>query len=98
MSDTEVIRSSETNGKADASLIIGIISILLIIMPIVAVILGIIGLIFGILGFKEIKWLNQKGKKSAISGLICSSLGILLPIILAIIGFLSYMNVNSTVF
>jgi len=91
------VMKNVTNGKATASLILGVISIVLVFIPFAGFILGIIGLIIGIKGIREIKHLNQEGKKTAISGIICSSLGILLPIILAIIGYMAYMNVNSIV-
>lgn len=81
-----------TNTKATASLIIGIISIALVFIPFAGFILGVIGLIIGIIGIREINHYNQEGKKNAISGVVFSSLGILLPISLAIIGYLSYTN------
>ena len=56
-------------------------------------VLGIIGLILGIIGLSEIKRLNQEGKLIVIFGIVCSSLSILLPILLA---NLVYLNADSS--
>lgn len=96
MSNAEVL-NSVTNSKATASLVIGAISIALTLVPIVGLILGVIGLFLGIIGLKEIKHLKQKGKNLAVSGIVCSCLGILFPIVLAIVGYIAYMGVTSTI-
>lgn len=83
------------NGKAVASLILGILSIVTIIFVGLGIILGIIGLILGIIGLREIKRFKQEGRKMAITGIICSSLGIILPIILTVISAMAYMNLES---
>ncbi|SFL33904.1 protein of unknown function [Gracilibacillus orientalis] len=97
MSNPQVSRGGVTNGKATASLILGVFSIVLSLIPLGGLVLGVVGLILGIIGLKEIKRSDQEGRKRAVSGIICSSLGILLPIILSIIAGLTYMNVDSTV-
>lgn len=95
MSNLEVLKINVTNGKAIPSLILGILSILsLIIIPFLGILLGITGLTLGIIGLKEIKHFNQEGKKIAVSGVICSSLGILLPILFAILAFIFFMNIT----
>lgn len=97
MSDIGVSGNNVTNIKATTSLIIGVLSIVFVIIPFIGFILGLAGLIVGIIGLREMKRLNQAGKKTAVSGIVCSSLGILLPIILAVIGYIAFMNVDSTV-
>jgi uncharacterized membrane protein len=62
MNHPEMARDSVTNGKATASLILGVISIVLTLVPLGGLILGIVGLILGILGLKEIKRSEQAGK------------------------------------
>lgn len=94
MSNVEVSQGNITNGKATASLILGIISIISIpIITNVGLILSIIGLVLGIIGLKELKNLNQGGKKAAISGIICNGLGILIPVL----GYIAFMSINGTV-
>lgn len=91
-------RSTITNHKAIASLILGVIAILLSLIPLAGIIIGILGIILGIIGIGEIKRLKQAGKKIAVFGIVCSSIGILLPIIAAIIGYIVFMNIESTIY
>ncbi|TRM11729.1 DUF4190 domain-containing protein [Lentibacillus cibarius] len=93
MSSPEIANGNVTNGKATASLILGVISIVLSIVPLGGLILGIIGLIIGVIGLREIKRFKQGNKKIALSGIVCSSLGILLPIVLSVVGYMAYMTV-----
>jgi len=94
MSNAEVPKGNITNGKATASLILGIISIISIpIITNVRLILSITGLVLGIVGLKELKSLNQRGKKAAISGIICNGLGILIPVL----GYVAFISINGTV-
>ncbi|AIF42880.1 DUF4190 domain-containing protein [Virgibacillus sp. SK37] len=92
MSSLEVSKRSMTNSKATASLILGVISIVLLIIPFAGLILAVVGLTLGIIGWREIKRLKQEGKKIAISGIVCSSLGILLPMISSIIASVALFN------
>ncbi|MUV38950.1 hypothetical protein JNUCC1_02822 [Lentibacillus sp. JNUCC-1] len=73
MSSPEISNGSVTNGKANASLILGVISIVLAIVPLGGMILGIIGLIIGVIGLREVKGLKQRSRKIALSGIVCSS-------------------------
>ncbi|WP_431802253.1 DUF4190 domain-containing protein [Halobacillus andaensis] len=93
LSHLEASASSTTNGKAVASLVLGILSIVTMIIMVVGLILGAVGLVLGILGLKEIKRLGQEGKKMAVAGIICSSFGIVLPILLSVVTFVAYMMV-----
>lgn len=80
MSNDGILKMKVLNRKAITSLILGILSIALFFG--VGIILGVIGLILGLVALKETKLNEQKGKNIAISGVICSSLGIIVPILL----------------
>lgn len=95
--EMEVEKNNVTNGKGIASLILGVISIVASLIPIAGGILGIIGLILGIIGLRDISRLKQNGKKIAIGGIVCSSLGILLSIVIFIVGFIAIMNSGNVV-
>jgi len=95
VSNFDVTKNNVTNGKAITSLVLGIISIISAIIPFLGLILGVVGLIFGILGLQEVKRLGQGGKNISVSGIVCSSVGILLPIILAVIGYLAFMIIGT---
>nr|WP_246569689.1 DUF4190 domain-containing protein [Lentibacillus saliphilus] len=84
-----------TNSKATTSLILGILSIVLILLPFVGLILGAAGLILGIMGLQEINRSQEGSKKIAVSGIVCSSLGILLSIILPIVGYFAFTNITA---
>ncbi|MCW3491693.1 DUF4190 domain-containing protein [Dethiobacter alkaliphilus] len=92
MSYHEVQESKITNGKAIASLVLGIVSIITTILSIIGLILGVIGLILGIIGLTEINHFKQEGRKVAVAGIICSSVGILLPILFIISAYMAFMN------
>lgn len=83
MSNHEVSEVSVPNAKVIVSFILGVLSIVLI--SSMGFILGVVGLIFGIIGLSELKRLNQGGKNIVISGIICNSISIFLPIVLSII-------------
>lgn len=83
-----------TNGKAIASMVLGILSILI---PYVGIILGILGIIFAKKSFVEINVGKQNGKGMAITGLTTSIVGlsfyILLLFILMVIGGIASLGV-----
>lgn len=93
MSQNVLMESKVTNGKAIASFILGILSILMVMFP--GIILGIIGLILGIIGLKEINRSTQQGRKMAVAGIICSVIGVLLSIIIPVIGYFVFLNPSS---
>ena len=70
---TAPVQSDKTNGMAIASMVLGIVGIVLI--PIIAPILAII---FGIVALNQISKEPQKGKGMAIAGLIMGGVGIVL--------------------
>lgn len=83
------------NRKSVASLTLGILSL---IIPYIGLILGIIGVIFSAKSLKEIDLSNQQGRGLAISGKVCSIVGICLQallIILLILGFVSYFIIGG---
>ena len=76
----------KTNSNSVISLTVGILSILI---PIIGFVLGIIGVVVSRKAIKEIKKTNEDGRGLATSGLICSSVGIVIQIfvVLGIIAF-----------
>ena len=84
-----------TNGKAIASMVLGILSI---IIPYIGIILGIFGIIFAKKSFREINENNQNGRGMAITGLTTSIVGlsiyVLILLIILIIGGLASIGSN----
>lgn len=72
----------KTSGKAIAALILGIVAACISVY--LGILAGIIGLILGILGMKEVDRSNGmvKGKGMAIAGIVLSSIGILLQLVI----------------
>lgn len=65
----------KNNGKAIASLVLGILAVLTIftgIGAIIGLVLGIVGIVLGINAKKEIDASGEEGKGMAIAGLVCS--------------------------
>jgi len=77
----------ETNNKSIVSLTLGILSIIL---PYIGLILGIIGFVLSFKSIGEINRLKQKGKGFAISGRVCSLIGICIQIVNILLGVLAY--------
>ncbi|WP_010096951.1 DUF4190 domain-containing protein [Ornithinibacillus scapharcae] len=86
-----MVEKTNTNTKSVISLTIGILSILI---PIFGLIPGIIGVIVSRKAAMEIKQTNEDGRGLVTSGLICSSLGIIIQI-LAVIGLVAYYSVTT---
>ena len=76
--------TQKTSGKAIASLVLGIIATCLAVY--LGILLGIVGLILGILGMKEVNRSNGAvtGKGLAIAGIILSSIGIVVQLVIVI--------------
>ncbi|WP_068786979.1 DUF4190 domain-containing protein [Paenibacillus phocaensis] len=86
----------KTNGKSIASLVLGILSI---VIPYVGFILGIVAIVFSSLSFKEIKRTGEQGKGLGVAGLVCGIIGTALYgiiIVLAIIALLMFATWDST--
>ncbi|MBB6672889.1 DUF4190 domain-containing protein [Cohnella nanjingensis] len=80
MRNEGILERKVLNRKAVTSLVLGVLSIALYFW--VGFILGVIGLIIGIVALKEIRLNEQSGRKTAITGIVCSCLGIIIPILL----------------
>lgn len=65
-------QNRQTSGKSIASLVLGILSI---VIPYIGLILGIIGIVLSRMAFKEIDQNNYNGKGMAIAGLTTSIIG-----------------------
>ena len=83
MESTELI-STKNNGKATAGMVLGIIGLFAAIIPLFGFPINIVGLIMGILGLKS------ENKKKAKIGVILSSIGIVLTIVSAVIGAITF--------
>ncbi|MGM8365416.1 DUF4190 domain-containing protein [Virgibacillus sp. W0181] len=84
----------QTNSKSVISLTLGILSIVL---PIIGLIIGFIGLVISRKSLKEIEKTNERGRGLAISGFICSIVGVVIHflwILLAILFFYLYASVD----
>lgn len=86
--DTPVVE--EKKGFSVASLVLGIISILLSCTGIFAIILAILSIIFGIFGIKK------GGKGMAIAGIILSSLALIIAILFTIIFGAAFLTIFNT--
>ncbi|KYG96502.1 DUF4190 domain-containing protein [Paenibacillus sp. SEL1] len=64
-----------TNSKAVASMVLGILSV---VIPYLGLIIGIVGIILSSLSLKEINRHGEQGRGMAIAGLVCSIIGTLI--------------------
>ncbi|XKE95395.1 DUF4190 domain-containing protein [Metaplanococcus flavidus] len=78
-------RKLETNSNSIITLTLGILSILI---PLLGLFLGIIGLVVYRKARKEIALTGEGGKGLAVSGLICSIVGILTQLFMVLMWFL----------
>ncbi|MBT2722864.1 DUF4190 domain-containing protein [Bacillus sp. ISL-46] len=76
----------KTNNKSIAALTLGILSI---IVPYIGLVLGIIGLVLSSKSIVEIDNLSENGRGLAISGKVCSIVGISLHALLILLMILS---------
>lgn len=86
-----MIRNAQTNSNSVISLTLGILSILI---PFIGLFLGCIGVIVARKATKEIVHNNQSGSGLAISGLICSVVGIFIQLF-AVLSILVFYSVRS---
>ncbi|MBD0381950.1 DUF4190 domain-containing protein [Paenibacillus sedimenti] len=75
-------QASPTNGKSIASMVLGILSI---IVPYIGLILGIIAIVFSRIASKEIQARGEQGKGFAIAGLVCGIIGTALYAIIIVV-------------
>ncbi|WP_083443659.1 DUF4190 domain-containing protein [Ornithinibacillus contaminans] len=86
------METKETNGKSVASLVLGIIAV---IVPYIGIILGIIGLVLANKGIKEIAVTGQGGRGLAVAGRVTSIIGIVFGAILLFFLILSLAILSS---
>ncbi|REJ07975.1 DUF4190 domain-containing protein [Halobacillus trueperi] len=86
-----MVGKANTNSNAVISLTLGILSILI---PVVGLVLGVIGFVLSRKAIKEIEKTNEDGRGLATSGLVCSSVGIIIQIF-AVIGFIAYYSLTT---
>lgn len=84
-----------TSGKAIASLVLGILSL---IIPYVGLIVGIIGIVYAKNAFNEIAQFNYNGRGMAVAGLTtsivgCALYGIIIFILIILGGFAALLSV-----
>lgn len=82
----------QSNSKALASLILGILALLI---PFMGIILGVFGLIFASSGKKEIAQSGESGMNLATAGKVCSIIGIIFNMVTILIFLLFIYFVNS---
>lgn len=89
-----MVEKNQTNSSSIISLTLGILSILI---PFIGLILGIAGIVVSRKATKEIAKTNEDGRGLAISGLICSIVGIIIQIltVLGIIAFSLFIKVGQ---
>lgn len=80
------------NGKAVASFILGLVSIVIVIIPLIGAILGIVGVILGMIARHEVKRSGQEGRKLAITGVIFSGIGILFSICWVVMAYMTFSS------
>ena len=79
----------EKKGQSIASLVLGICSFIAWLMPLFGYPVSIVGIVMGAMGMKK------GGKKMAIAGIICSSIGLLITLINSIAGVIMMMGMMN---
>lgn len=83
----------QSNNKALTSLILGVLAILI---PIIGIVLGILGLIFASNSKKEMLQSGDSGMNLALTGKVCSIIGIIInSILILILLVIFYFAVNT---
>jgi hypothetical protein len=83
------------NGIAVASMILGIVSLVLFFLWFLAPILALLAIIFGALGIGKAKKIGGKGKGMAIAGLVTGSIGLVVSIIIIVLAFIVVSKAKS---
>lgn len=86
-----MVEKTETNSNSIISLTLGILSI---IVPFIGLVLGIIGVVLSRKATKEIAKRNESGRGLAISGLICSIVGIVIQAF-SVLGLIAYNSMTT---
>lgn len=85
-----------TSGKSIASMVLGILNLLLIFMPYFSVILGILAIILSAISFKEIRRYGEAGKGMAVAGLVCGIVGTIFGLIILAIMIIAIVAESSS--
>ncbi|PFA62986.1 hypothetical protein CN378_18270 [Bacillus sp. AFS015802] len=84
------------NGKAVASFLLGIVSIVIVIFPLAGAVLGVVGILLGLMARHELKRTGQEGRKMAIAGIVFSGIGILFSICWVVMAYMTFSSVISS--
>ncbi|PYZ94670.1 hypothetical protein CR194_03830 [Salipaludibacillus keqinensis] len=79
--------NSQANVKTLYSFVTGILSIILFFLPLVGILLALAGIVIGVMGLKEINKTGEPGRGYALTGMICGTVGLLIPISLGILAY-----------
>ncbi|SDN62355.1 DUF4190 domain-containing protein [Alkalicoccus daliensis] len=90
MDSREELKQREKSGKAAASLILGIVSMLTSIFIIVGILLGLAGLLIGSVALLQAKRYGHARKGMAVAGMVTSIAGIALTIFFISVSFDSF--------
>ncbi len=86
----------KTNSKSIASMVLGILAIIL---PYIGLILGIIAIVMSKLAFNEINRMQEQGRGMAIAGLVCGIIGTaiyaIIILVLIVVGLFIAANDSS---
>lgn len=89
----------QTNGKAVASMVLGILALFFLIIPyvnIISIILGIVGIVLSKKAFNEIRLYNQGGRGMAIAGLTTSIIALSIMVLIILFVILVFVFFAST--
>lgn len=93
----ESVSHSETgklNSNAILSLVLGIISIVCCVISFLSMLFAVPGFVLAVIGLNEIHKTDQAGRGYAKAGLICSLVGIILPLIIILISLLLFESTD----
>lgn len=86
--------TGKLNSNAILSLILGIISILCCVVSFLSMLFAVPGFVLALIGLNEIQKTNQSGRRYAKAGLICSLVGMLLPLIIIFVSLLFFQSTD----
>ena len=96
MNPSSELERKGLNGKAVASFILGLVSIVIVIIPLIGAILGIVGVILGMMARYEVKRSGQEGRKLAIAGVILGGVGFLFSICWVVMSYMTFSSMISS--
>jgi hypothetical protein len=86
-----MVENNQTNSKSVVSLTLGVLSILI---PFMGLVLGVIGIVVSRKAAKEIAVSNEGGSGLAISGLICSAVGIIIQLFM-VFSYIAFITLTT---